>query len=110
MNSEVKEILVEELNKLKEPGYSWAIAFGARNRDIPEPFNLAAFNYARSMEFVYMEHKYLATGITRIGEDWLFKVEHPVRAWCKSQLWKTPMIPTAIAIVALGVSIIALAD
>ena len=100
---------MEELNKLKEPGYSWVIAFGMSSRDLPEPLNLAAFNYARSMEFVYMEHKYLATGITRIGENWLFKVEHPVRAWCISQLWETPMIPTAISIVALGVSAIALA-
>ena len=99
MNPEVKGILVRELNKLSEPNYIW----------VPRPtLERKALQYAVSGGFAVGD-KHHATGITPDGEDWLFRVEHPAKAWFKSQLWETPMIPTVISIIALGVSVVALA-
>lgn len=99
MNPEVKAILVTELNNLSKPSYVWT----------PRPApDRKALQYAFSGGFTIGDQHY-ATGITPDGEDWLFRVEHPVKAWFKSQLWETPMIPTVISIIALGVSVVALA-
>ena len=99
MNPEVKTILVREFNKLSDPDYFW----------IPSPgLEYKAFQYATSGGFTVGD-EYYAAGITPDGEDWLFRVEHPAKAWFKSQLWETPMIPTVISIIALGVSVVALA-